>query len=70
MLEIRLKYYNSTLCVGFNDWRQIYDVNSNTWLIAKYHNGRLVYGNNRLSYNMIKSGIDKRNYITQEYCPF
>lgn len=68
--QIKLKYYNSTLKIGFNTWKEIYDCNAESWLPAKEHKGRVVYGNNRLTYAKIKSGIDKRNFVVQEYMPF
>lgn len=65
-----LKYYNSTLKIGFNRWREVYDCNSEQWLKAKAHKGRLVYGNQRIPYTKIKSGIDIRNFEVNQYCPF
>ena len=69
-LEIKLKYYNSNLRVGFNDIKQVYDCNKKEWLKAYVHKGRLVYGKNYLPYTRIKSGVDQQNKIVQEYCPF
>lgn len=69
-LEIKLKYYNSSLQIGLDDWRQVYDVANGVWLQAKEHRGRLVYGNRRIPYLRIKAGIDKQNFIIQEYIPF
>ena len=70
MHEINLKYYNSKLNIGFNSIRDgVMDCNTNSWLKAKEHKGRLVYGNQRIPYSKIKKGIDKRNkkiFI----CPF
>lgn len=68
--EIKLKYYNSTLQIGFNTWREIYNVKANTWLPAKEHKGRIVYGNDRIPYPRIKAGIDRSNVVVQEYLPF
>lgn len=68
--EIKLKYYNSSMQIGLNDWRQVYDCKTQTWLSAKEHKGRLVFGNNRIPYTKIKSGIDTKNYIVQEFLPF
>lgn len=68
--EIKLKYYNSGLRIGFNTWKEVYDVNTEVWLSAKEHKGRLVYGSKRIPYTRIKSGIDKRNFIVKEYLPF
>lgn len=70
LLKIKLKYYNSTLKIGFNNWQQVYDVASNTWLKASEHKGRIVYGSNRIPYSKIKKGIDKKDYVVQEFCPF
>lgn len=71
LLEIRLKYYNSSLKIGFNNMREsVYDCNKKEWLTAKYHLGRIVYGKERLPYNRIKKGIDKSGVVVQEYCPF
>lgn len=70
LYEIKLKYYNSSLRIGFNTWKEIYDCNSEMWLAAKEHKGRIVYGNNRVPYSKIKSGIDKRNFVVQQYLPF
>lgn len=68
--EIKLKYYNSTLRIGFNTWKEVYDVKNEVWLPAKEHLGRLVYGNDRIPYKRIKAGLDKRDFIVQEYLPF
>lgn len=70
LLEIKLKYYNSTLKIGFNSWKKIYDVENNVWIEAKEHSGRVVYGNNRLPYSKIKNGIDCFNLVVQQFCPF
>lgn len=71
MLEIKLKYYNSTLKIGFNDLRkEVYDCNKKEWLPAKYHLGRLVYGNERIPFKRIRKGVDSNNFIAQDYCPF
>lgn len=70
LLEIKLKYYNSTLKIGFNNWQRIYIVDGNYWLKASEHKGRIVYGSNRIPYSKIKKGIDKKNYVVQEFCPF
>lgn len=71
ILEIKLKYYNSKLSIGFNNLlKEVYDCNKKQWLPAKYHLGRLVYGSKRLPYSKIKQGIDKYDYIVQEYSPF
>ncbi len=69
-LEIRLKYYNSTLKIGLNSWRKIYDCNTGLWVDAAEHKGRLVYGNKRIPYKRIKAGIDQRDFVIQEYLPF
>lgn len=70
MHEINLKYYNSTLNIGFNSIRKgVYDCNTNTWMKAKAHKGRLVYGNQRIPYKRIKQGIDGRNKKVI-ICPF
>lgn len=55
--EIKLKYFNSKLNIGFNDWNRIYDCNKHIWLESKEHKGRLVYGNNRIPYTKIKYNI-------------
>lgn len=68
--EIKLKYYNSTLRIGFNTWKEVYDVKNETWLEAKEHLGRIVYGKDRIPYKRIKKGLDKRDFIVQEYLPF
>jgi hypothetical protein len=70
LLEIKLKYYNSTLQMGFNNWRQVYDCTNQKWVKASEHNGRVVYGNKRIPYSKIKKGIDIKDYVVQEYCPF
>ena len=70
LLEIKLKYYNSDLKIGFNTWKQIYDVKNKLWLEAKHHGGRVVYGNSRIPYKRIVEGIDARDFIAQAYCPF
>ena len=62
-MEIRLKHYNSNLKIGLNDWKEVYDNNNGKWLPAKEHCGRLVYGNNRISYFLIKEGLDKKDFI-------
>ena len=67
---MKLKYYNSTLKIGFNNWREIYDCTSEKWLKSKVHKGRLVYGNERIPYTKIKSGIDTKNFEVKQYCPF
>lgn len=70
-LEIKLKHYNSSLGVGFNNIIDgVYCANTNQWLKPKYHLGRLVYGTKRLSYKKIKEGIDKKNYLIQKSTPF
>lgn len=69
--EIKLKYYNSTLKIGFNDFKkEAYDCNCNCWLKAKYHLGRLVYGNVRIPYKRISNGIDKKDFTVQKFTPF
>ena len=70
LLEIKLKYYNSTLKIGFNNWQQIYDCAANCWIKATEHKGRLVYGSNRIPYSKIKKGIDTKDYVVQQFCPF
>lgn len=69
--EIKLKYYNSTMKIGFNDLKkEVYDCNSKSWLKANYHLGRLVYGSQRIPYKRISSGIDKKDFIVQIFIPF
>jgi len=70
LLEIKLKYYNSSLKIGFNTWKQIYDVKNKLWIEAKHHGGRVVYGSSRISYKKIVKGIDTSNFIAQNYLPF
>lgn len=68
---MKLKYYNSSLKIGFNSAREgVYDVENEEWLKPSVHKGRLVYGNNRIPYSLIKKGINKRNHIVKEFCPF
>lgn len=70
MHEINLKYYNSSLQIGFNSIRDgVYDCKNERWLTAREHKGRLVYGNERIPYNHIKKGIDTKNK-TVIICPF
>ncbi len=70
-LEIKLKYYNSALNIGFNNLREaVYDCNTNQWLKAYVHKGRLVYGKKYLPYIKVKEGVDNINFVVQEYCPF
>ncbi len=70
MHTINLKYYNSTQNIGFNSIREgVLDCNTNTWLKAKVHKGRLVYGNQRIPYSKIKKGIDQKNKKII-ICPF
>ena len=67
---INLKYYNSTLKIGFNFIRDgVYDFDNEVWLKAKVHKGRLVYGNKRIPYSRIKQGIDTKNKKVVA-CPF
>lgn len=61
-----LKFYNSTLQIGFNFPKEVYDVKNECWLKSKVHVGRLVYGKNRIPYNRIAKGIDKRNFEVKE----
>ena len=69
--EVRLKYYNSELKIGFNNLREaVFNLETKQWLQAKEHKGRLVYGNQRIPYNRIKEGLDSFDYVAQEYCPF
>jgi hypothetical protein len=70
LLEIKLKYYNSDLHVGFNTWREIYDCNKKLWVKSEYHLGRVVYGKERLPYKKIVAGVDVNNFTVQEFCPF
>jgi hypothetical protein len=67
---MKVKYYNSTMKIGFNNWREVYDCNNEIWLKPSVHKGRLVYGRNRIPYTKIKKGIDKSNYNIEIYCPF
>lgn len=53
-LKINLKYYNSTLKIGLNNWREVYVCSLEQWLKSKVHKGRLVYGNQRIPYTKIK----------------
>lgn len=69
-MEIKLKYYNSNLGIGFNTWKEVYNNKSEAWLTAKEHNGRIVYGNDRIPYTKIKLGIDIKDFIAKEDCPF
>ena len=70
MNKIKLKYYNSTLQIGFNSIRNgVYDCKNNTWLSAREHKGRLVYVNQRIPYTRIKKGIDTKNKKVV-ICPF
>lgn len=59
---INLKYYNSSLGIGFNFPKEIYDCNEERWIQSKVHAGRLVYGKNRIPYKRITKGIDKRDF--------
>lgn len=68
--EIKLKYFNSKLQIGFNFPTEIYDVKNECWLKSKVHAGRLVYGKERIPYSRIASGIDCKEKIVQEFCPF
>ena len=70
MNEIKLKYYNSTLKIGFNSIRDgVYDCKNKIWLSAREHKGRLVYGNQRIPYTRIKKAIDEINKKVV-ICPF
>jgi hypothetical protein len=69
--EIKLKYYNDDLKIGFNSPREAaYDVAAAQWLPANVHAGRLVYGNNRVPYKKIVSNITHRNFVAQNYTPW
>lgn len=68
--EVTLRFYNSELKIGFNNWREIYCNNSNVWIKCDYHLGRLVYGKKRIPYKKIVKKITHRNYIVQEFIPF
>ena len=68
--EIKLKFYNSKLQIGFNFPTEVYDVVNKQWMKSKYHAGRIVYGEKRIPYKRIAAGIDKRNFIAQEFLPF
>lgn len=67
---MKLKYYNSTLGIGFNNLNKVYCSKSERWIRAKVHLGRLVYGNSRIPYLRIKAGIDRTNFQIKEDCPF
>ena len=68
--ELKLKFFNSKLQIGFNFPSRIYDVKNECWIEGKVHVGRLVYGKQRIPYTRIASGIDFRNKIVHEYLPF
>ena len=69
--EIKLKYYNEYLKIGFNSPRDpAYDVSSGQWLQPNVHAGRLVYGKDRIPYSKITSNITHRNFVAVDYCPF
>jgi len=40
--ELKLKYFNSKLQIGFNFPSRIYDVKNECWIEGKVHAGRLV----------------------------
>mgnify|MGYP007050446720 CR=1 FL=1 len=68
---MNLKYYNSTLKIGFNYIRDgVYCCNTNSWLKPKVHAGRLVFGNKRIPYTEIKKKIDKKDYKVEVELPF
>ena len=70
MQIINLKYYNSTLQIGFDSIRDgVYDCKNEVWLTAREHKGRLVYGNQRMPYTKIKKGINEINKKVI-ICPF
>ena len=66
--EIKIKYYNSTLKVGYNDFRKVYF--EDKWHDVKVHAGRLVYGTNRKPFSKLREGITHKNYVIQDYLPF
>ena len=68
--ELKLKFFNSKLQIGFNFPSRIYDMKNECWIEGKVHPGRLVYGKQRIPYTRISSGIDLRNKIVHEYLPF
>lgn len=68
--EIKLKYYNENLEIGFNDWRKVHCTKTNCWIEADYHLGRLVYGKKRIPYKKIVKNITHRNYLAVEFIPF
>lgn len=61
-----LKYYNSTLQIGFNFPKEVYDCKNEVWLKSSVHLGRLVYGKQRISYKRISNGIDRKDFEIQE----
>lgn len=69
--EIKLKYYNEDLKIGFNSPREAaYNVATRQWLQSDVHAGRLVFGKNRVPYRRIVGGITHRDFVAQHYCPF
>lgn len=68
--EVKVKFYNKELGVGYDDFRKVFSEKTNTWYKVKVHAGRLVYGRDRNPFSKLRTGITDRNYTVRQFIPF
>ena len=68
--EVKVKFYNKNLGIGYDDFRKDFSEKDNTWHPVKVHAGRLVYGRDRKPFKKIRSGITNRDYTVRVFIPF
>ena len=68
--ELKVKFYNKDLKIGYDDFRKVFSEKDNTWHKVKVHAGRLVYGRDRKPFSQLRTGITDRNYTVRQFFPF
>ena len=67
--EIIVKWFSEKYQIGLNRWNEAYN-SSGERLSIKYHAGRIVYGERRISQRMLNNDLKVCNRVIKEYCPF
>ena len=68
--EVKVKFYNKELGVGYDDFRKVFSEKENTWYKVEVHAGRLVYGRSRKPFKVLREGVTNKNFIIRQFFPF
>jgi len=72
--EIKIRYINEILSIGMVNWKEVYLLKPVIIrLLVEVDNGRLIYrrrgSNTRISYNKLKKGLKKKEFLIFEDVP-